>query len=573
MERVVLRHLTGSKQQQVEELPLDKAKDLLIGRDTAAQIRFDPERDDLVGRQHARILQDPGDRYKFSIVDLNSRNGTYVNQQRVVGTVALTPGDVIQLGPGGPEIQFDIDPPPAHLVKATRLAPAVSSMAPTREAAATVPAPVPGTLGVPMGPPKAAVGKETVERMVTDARKESRKVISAALAASILVALALVGVAAWQWNKRAGQIEGKTDYIADKFANQPWTPQRIADTYTASTVLIEFYWKLVYAETGEQIYHEYYIPTDKQGKREVDKAGNPLPAMPIFEKKADGRILPKLVLGRGAQEQNHAIACGGGGSGFVVTTDGFILTNRHVAANWEAYYQCFPQQGAVVLMVEGQKDAQVIPDIGQLQFRWVPAKDGRLVSGKAFEGQNTYLDVTFPLNKLRFPASVARISDRADATLIKINSPQPVKKVELLDNYSNIKVGNALTIIGYPGVSPDVYMSTKSVDALSSEKRTTVIPDPTVTPCSVGRIIRGQMQATQGTVFDYESGFGDTYQLTATATGAGNSGGPVFDDQGRVIGIFTYSRSDAQGTRVTFAVPIKYGIELMGTSPAVAGSN
>src|SRR5687767_12296779 len=107
MERVVLRHLSGAKGQQVESIPLDKAGDLLIGRDLAAHVRFDPEHDDLVGRQHARILQDPADKYRFSIVDLNSRNGTYVNKQRVVGTAVLAPGDIVQLGPGGPELQFD----------------------------------------------------------------------------------------------------------------------------------------------------------------------------------------------------------------------------------------------------------------------------------------------------------------------------------------------------------------------------------------------------------------------------------------------------------------------------------
>jgi len=165
MEKVVLRHLSGAKGQQVESIPLDKARDLLIGRDLSAHVRFDPESDDLVGRQHARILQDPGDRYKFSIVDLNSRNGTYLNKQRVVGTAAITPGDIIQLGPGGPEFQFDLDPLPAHLVKATRQAATPQgAMAPTRVAATP-------TSAVAM-PGKASVGKETVERMVGTARKE-----------------------------------------------------------------------------------------------------------------------------------------------------------------------------------------------------------------------------------------------------------------------------------------------------------------------------------------------------------------------------------------------------------------
>jgi serine protease Do len=50
----------------------------------------------------------------------------------------------------------------------------------------------------------------------------------------------------------------------------------------------------------------------------------------------------------------------------------------------------------------------------------------------------------------------------------------------------------------------------------------------------------------------------DSYQLTANATGPGNSGGPVFDEHGRVVGVFY-----AGNPTITFAVPIKFAKELM----------
>ena len=121
MHRVVLKHLSGSKSKQTEDFAADAARDLMVGRDPAAQIRFDADRDDLVGRQHARILQDSGDPVKYSLIDLNSRNGTFLNRQRVVGTAALSHGDVVQLGPGGPEFEFTLDPAPETALKATRL--------------------------------------------------------------------------------------------------------------------------------------------------------------------------------------------------------------------------------------------------------------------------------------------------------------------------------------------------------------------------------------------------------------------------------------------------------------------
>src|SRR5262249_27178770 len=153
----VLHHLSGSKSNQVEEIPIEKARDLLVGRDPAAQVRYDPDRDDLVSGQHARILQDPQEAFRFSIVDLNSRNGTFVNRQRVVGTATIGPGDVIQLGPGGPEFRFEIDPPPPGLIKTTRVAPSAGAPLPrTRESSVASPPVV----------TKAGIGAETLERRV-----------------------------------------------------------------------------------------------------------------------------------------------------------------------------------------------------------------------------------------------------------------------------------------------------------------------------------------------------------------------------------------------------------------------
>src|ERR687893_1560179 len=130
MERIVLKHLSGSKANQVEEFPLAHVKELILGRDPSSTVKYDPDRDDLVGRQHAKITQDPNDPSQFIVSDLNSRNGTFVNRQRITGTVRVNPGDVVQLGPGGPEFVFEVEPRPAGATKATRVV-QTGPMAPT----------------------------------------------------------------------------------------------------------------------------------------------------------------------------------------------------------------------------------------------------------------------------------------------------------------------------------------------------------------------------------------------------------------------------------------------------------
>src|SRR5438552_10206533 len=103
MERMLIKHLTGSKANQVEEFAMKHYNELIFGRDVSATVKYDPDRDDLVGREHAKISRDPNDPDAFLLTDLNSTNGTFRNKQRVTGTVKLNIGDNVQFGPGGPE--------------------------------------------------------------------------------------------------------------------------------------------------------------------------------------------------------------------------------------------------------------------------------------------------------------------------------------------------------------------------------------------------------------------------------------------------------------------------------------
>ena len=57
-----------------------------------------------MGRHHARI--EPGDVVgQFQIVDLGSRNGTFLNGERIERAMPLHPGDVVQLGEDGPRLE------------------------------------------------------------------------------------------------------------------------------------------------------------------------------------------------------------------------------------------------------------------------------------------------------------------------------------------------------------------------------------------------------------------------------------------------------------------------------------
>lgn len=52
--------------------------------------------DPYVGRHHCQIVQHDGGR--FSVVDLNSRNGTFINGQRIQGEMYLDENDFVRIG-------------------------------------------------------------------------------------------------------------------------------------------------------------------------------------------------------------------------------------------------------------------------------------------------------------------------------------------------------------------------------------------------------------------------------------------------------------------------------------------
>ena len=76
-----------------------------IGRHPLSDVRFDAERDLDVSSRHASVMRKTDG---FVLQDLNSKNGTFVNGQRVAADVALRPGDVISFGEKGPALEFQV---------------------------------------------------------------------------------------------------------------------------------------------------------------------------------------------------------------------------------------------------------------------------------------------------------------------------------------------------------------------------------------------------------------------------------------------------------------------------------
>lgn len=572
MERMVIKHLSGSKANQVEEFALRHHNELIFGRDTSATVKYDPDRDDLVGRQHAKISKDPSDPNGFLLSDLNSTNGTFHNKRRITGTVKLNPGDSVQFGPGGPEFVFEVEPRPNNHAKATRMVdankpptPATRMVDSNASMAAAAGGKTPGT-----------VGKATVERMIAQTVQETKSsqtkkfgLIGAVAAVLVLVLFgAVVGGAYWYSSSRESalktEMDSKTGDLEKKMTEgKGLTPAEINDKYGKSVVYIEVAWRLIDTAKQAQVYHQF-VPNSREvlsrlmrvnyGTGPIDPTAGA--AIPVYIQVGNS-YEPMLT----DEKTNLTVPVGGRhtGTGFVVTNDGFILTNRHVAATWMTTYH-FPQDTprGIVLTPDGQlASSSLVPP----PTDWVPAntkQEGKQLQGN-LKGVDDTLDVTLAGKESRMAAQLKQISDRHDVALIKVDVPGQLTKVELFDNYDTIKKGETVTIMGYPGASPRVYGVIASKDVFNQGTQVKVIPDPTVTTTNIGNIIRDSDENDKN---KRVSVMGDVIQLATGSTGAGNSGGPVFDNQGRVIGIFFAGQ---QADAITYAVPIRYGKEFLAS--------
>jgi S1-C subfamily serine protease len=292
-------------------------------------------------------------------------------------------------------------------------------------------------------------------------------------------------------------------------------------------------------------------------------------------------------------QTNKPIQGIGYGSGFVVERTGLILTNKHVAARWSTpyglnYYEDRCNNCARIFDQDevdtgpGKEAGKPFTPTSDDLYDWIPGEEGLLfkenkaevidgpkktqqgLSEGAFEGRSEQLDVHFSGQNMSVPARFIRASLEADMALAKIDIPFNLKTAAMIDELKDQPPtqGDRVAVLGYPDISQRTYSTTVSLEAGQPKPRVSMIPEPTITDGIISSIGRG-IEPVKGTWLNMTYGsVGDVYQLTVN-TGQGNSGGPVIDSTGKVIAIFTYAVVNRNGDKVTYAVPIKYGKQLM----------
>lgn len=275
---IIIKHLNGSKANQIEEFDYQANDTISFGRATHNDLQFDSQEDNAVSREHGNISK--GESFgNFIITDKNSLNGTYVNGQKVNGSQSLNPGDEISLGAKGPRFQFDLNP---------RLSDSAATQLINIPAADAT---MEYNLETQEEPPKNGIGKETFERAIVTERKRSQKTLISVIAAVLLVATTL-GYTFKDKLLPANNQGGTKDTIVVQpempVIPTQFSPEVIAKENVNKVVFIEFGFKLTHAPTGDDIYHYYESVKD-------EKTGQ-ITQVPLFIEIEKGVIEPYLGL-------------------------------------------------------------------------------------------------------------------------------------------------------------------------------------------------------------------------------------------------------------------------------------
>ena len=240
------------------------------------------------------------------------------------------------------------------------------------------------------------------------------------------------------------------------------------------------------------------------------------------------------------------------GSGFIVTPDGYLITNAHVVQEDEEYlYRYFAMSN-----LQEQADTDINELLAEMRRAGYEPTQDELDA--LYNAYFNLLAQSFDLNNLRagYKCVLGNVTPGSDISvrgigmdLRKIGEPYPGKDIAILkiEGQSNLptvtlgddaamRTGDRVYAMGYPGAAT----LHDSIDLNQS------MQEPTLTQGIISA--RKQMEGGWGII-----------QMDA-AIHYGNSGGPLFNEAGEVIGINTFgSVDDSSGALVggmNFAIPI-----------------
>lgn len=260
--------------------------------------------------------------------------------------------------------------------------------------------------------------------------------------------------------------------------------------------------------------------------------------------------------------ESTELKAGGSGSGFIVSPDGYVVTNAHVVlADRDRerllYRRLAGRRGAIRNAISGSlaEDLDVSEEarshISQVMTEKLLTyyqEQGQL--GNVTESFYVLNDDPAPDQDRqvgRWEATVEREGNMVtevdgepswgrDIAILKVDRTN-LPSVTLGDA-STVETGDEIFVIGYPDLG---------IDFIFEDRDTALEPTLTTGVVSARRTLNAGIEAIQ----------------TDAAINNGNSGGPMYDENGEVVGVATFKPADANVEDIQFGLPIDLAREFM----------
>ncbi len=243
----------------------------------------------------------------------------------------------------------------------------------------------------------------------------------------------------------------------------------------------------------------HYLALTGAGEPETDKSNNPLVSL----------------TGTGPEVRLDDF-----GTGFLASDDGQILTNHHVAEPWW-------QNDELKEMLDQGLEPEIVE-----------------------------MTAYFPGVTHGISISATKISSAADVAIVKANvSGLGIRPVALANGRQSAIGGSPVVLLGYP-TGVDAILARTGAAALQAIAASSK-GDPKQVMEELARQHLIEPIVTQGHIGDV---LPDKIVYDAQTT-SGGSGGPLFNDQGQVIGINFAMVRDFGGSN--FAIPVRFGESLL----------
>ncbi len=240
------------------------------------------------------------------------------------------------------------------------------------------------------------------------------------------------------------------------------------------------------------------------------------------------------------------------GSGFSVSANGYIVTNAHVVApRDEDLKATFLRDGlhdqiddSIHDLISGGITQSLATKYANARVRWLTkmSKLSRVERKLEAVSPSGTGGVVYSGGRPAKLVAASKELPGKDVAVIKVDAKN-MATVQL-GNETALSTGDRLFVLGFPG--PATFNPALSKD---SQK------EPTLTQ----GVLSAKKTLSKGSTTVLQTDAGMTH---------GNSGGPVFDEQGKVIGVATFGSVDPLTGRevagLNFAVPVSVVSELLG---------